>query len=127
MAPPLQPGEEEKPYVHQDFPKWVYHRTQAPLLCHSPAVILALGDEWQDSPAAFETEAGPDAIDPSNHATYYALKQDEVIVRIDAMTNTDLDALRQLLAVEICHPKTEGGRKKVLEAIGQKIEALVTA
>ena len=126
MAPPLQDGEEEKPYEHQAYPTWRYHRDQPPLLCQSPAVVLALGDDWADTPAAFEKEATADAIDPRNHATYYAMKQDEVVIRIDAMKVDDLQALKSLLSVEIAHPKTEGGRKKVLEAIGQKIEALIT-
>ena len=126
MAPPRQPGEEEAPYVHQDFPRWMYHETQAPLLCQSPAVVLALGDDWKETPAAFEKVSAEPAIDPAKHDTYYRMKAEEVIRRIDAMTSQDLAALKQLLSVEIAHPKVEGGRKTVLEAIGEKVEALVT-
>ena len=78
MAPPKD-KQEEKPYEHQAYPTWRYHRTQAPLLVQSPAVLLALGDDWVDNPGAFEEEKGPDPIDPANHDAYYGLPLNDVI------------------------------------------------
>lgn len=39
------------------FPKWKYHKTEAPKLIHSEAEEMALGSSWKESPADFEVEA----------------------------------------------------------------------
>lgn len=122
MAPP-RGSQEEKPYEHQEFPKWMYHRTSPPLLCRSPAVVMALGGEWKESPADFKAPVA-EGLDPSDHASYYALKQEEVIDRIDEMQASDGEPLRMLHDIEIAHPRSEGGRAKILAAIKEKLEAL---
>lgn len=36
------------------YPSWRYHRTADPVLCNDAAHDAELGDEWADTPAAFE-------------------------------------------------------------------------
>lgn len=117
---------EDPPYVHRDYPKWKYHKTRKAMLVRSPAVELALGDGWVDSPAVFDEKKGPDAINPNDHKTYYAMKQDDVIDQIDAMTQEDTEALQHIREVEICNPAKDrvGGRPKVLQAIADKLGLL---
>jgi len=118
-------GEEDKePYVHQEYPRWMYHKTQKPLLIKSPAVELALGDDWKKNPGEFEDQKPENKIDPNNHEAYYAMKQADVIDKIDVMTTEDLEALRMLRSVEIANPNKEGGRPAVAKAIEEKVAAL---
>jgi hypothetical protein len=35
-------------YVHQDYPKWLYHPTQGPRLVQDAAEARKLGDGWSD-------------------------------------------------------------------------------
>jgi hypothetical protein len=118
-------GEEEKePYVHQEYPKFMYHATQKPLVIKSPAVELALGDDWKENPGDFESDKPESKIDPNNHEAYYAMKQADVIDKIDVMTTDDLEALRMLRAVEIANPHKEAGRPAVIKALEEKEASL---
>ena len=118
-------GEEEKePYVHQEYPRWMYHKTQKPLLIKSPAVEMALGDDWHKQPGDLTTNKPDEKIDPNNHEAYYKLKQAEVIDRIDVMTVDDMEAMRMLQAVEIANPNKDEGRPAVLKALEEKLASL---
>jgi hypothetical protein len=122
----VQKVKKEEAYEFRPFPKWKYHRSMQPVLVHSPAAELALGDDWVDNPGEFAEDEGPGKIDPDDHKKFYGLTQADVIDRIDAMTKDDIGALTQLRAIEIANPnpKAEGGRPKVIQAIGEKLEAL---
>lgn len=116
--------EDKPPYVHQEYPRWMYHKTQKALLIKSPAVELALGDDWVKNPGELEDNKPESKIDPNNHAAYYGMKQADVIDKIDVMTVDDIEALRMLRAVEIANPNKEGGRPAVAKAIEEKVAAL---
>ncbi len=38
----------------QEFPKWMYHRTEAARIVDDPAEQEALGADWAETPAAFD-------------------------------------------------------------------------
>jgi len=38
----------------QEFPKWMYHRTEAARIVDDPVEQDALGSDWAESPAAFD-------------------------------------------------------------------------
>lgn len=40
------------PYVHQHYPKWMYHATEPARLVQNAADHDALGDEWAEEPQA---------------------------------------------------------------------------
>lgn len=41
-------------YVFQEFPKWMYHRTEAAVIVDDPDQQEALGPDWAEHPAAFD-------------------------------------------------------------------------
>jgi hypothetical protein len=41
----------------QQYPKYLYHRTEAPVIVQDPAEQAALGAGWAETPAAFDVEA----------------------------------------------------------------------
>lgn len=38
----------------QEFPKWMYHRTEAARIVDDPIEQDALGPDWAETPAAFD-------------------------------------------------------------------------
>jgi hypothetical protein len=42
-----------------NYPKWVYHRTEAPRVVEDATEHLALGEGWAESPADLETPDVP--------------------------------------------------------------------
>lgn len=38
----------------QEFPKWMYHRTEPAVIIDDPAEQEALGPDWAEHPAAFD-------------------------------------------------------------------------
>jgi hypothetical protein len=38
------------------FPKWLYHKTEKPVIVKSEAEMKALGADWRESPADFHNE-----------------------------------------------------------------------
>jgi hypothetical protein len=52
--------------MHQEFPKFLYHRTAAPVIVAHRGEQEDLGAEWRETPAAFaepepEAETAPEA------------------------------------------------------------------
>lgn len=47
-----------------EYPKWLYHRTAAPVIVQDPEEHAALGEEWADTPAAFVEDAPAPAKKP---------------------------------------------------------------
>jgi hypothetical protein len=48
----------------QEFPKWKYHATNAPVIVSDPDKEAELGPDWEDTPAAFNAkpeDAKPEA------------------------------------------------------------------
>lgn len=45
-----------KPYEHQAYPKFKYHATEPAQIVESPEHEEALGEGWEETPAAFEPE-----------------------------------------------------------------------
>jgi hypothetical protein len=39
------------------FPTWRYHATEPAVIVNDPGELEALGEGWEDSPAAFEAQA----------------------------------------------------------------------
>lgn len=63
-----------KPYVHQAFPKWKYHKDWTPeevnkqksrlmVVCRSPEIEAKLGKDWADSPADHGTVTHEHPVD----------------------------------------------------------------
>jgi hypothetical protein len=48
-APPSARGP-EKPYVYQEFPRWLYHATKDPVIVNSTDEQERLGTEWATTP-----------------------------------------------------------------------------
>lgn len=42
-----------------EFPKWLYHATEEPVIVNDPAEEAALGGGWADTPAAFAGDDKP--------------------------------------------------------------------
>ncbi|HLJ26562.1 MAG TPA: hypothetical protein VKY85_07615 [Candidatus Angelobacter sp.] len=56
-------------YEHQDFPKWKYHATLAPVLVQNPFQEKELGAGWSDTPgkpAAAPSQAGIQPVGPDH-------------------------------------------------------------
>jgi hypothetical protein len=41
------------------YPKWLYHRTNPPVIVNNPDDHKALGDGWAESPADLDAEYAP--------------------------------------------------------------------
>ena len=39
----------------EEYPKWMYHATEAPRLVQDPGQLDELGNAWAETPAAFES------------------------------------------------------------------------
>lgn len=124
------------PYVHQEFPKYLFHATERPRLVQTAEQQAAMGPDWFESAgeakAAAEAKAIADAAaaagDPAPaHAPaqpapapdaerqgLWKAPADEVIKAIAGASRETLERAR---AYEVEHPKYVGGRKSVLEAI----------
>jgi|SRR5579872_376312 len=57
----------ESPWVREEYPKYKYHATLAPVLVNSEDEEIMLGDGWEDSPAKHGIVTAPSAEE--NHAT----------------------------------------------------------
>jgi hypothetical protein len=53
-------------YEYVAYPKWLYHETQPPVLVQDPEEHAALGEGWEETPAAF---AGKPAEEPAQEQT----------------------------------------------------------
>lgn len=68
------------------YPKWLYHKTEAPKLLVSEEQELALGKGWEDTPAAFTTTESESIAKESGH------KGHEDGEPIEKMTKAELEA-----------------------------------
>lgn len=48
-----------------EYPTWLYHATEAPVLVQTPEEHAALGRGWHDAPVSGETPEEPEPVRPS--------------------------------------------------------------
>jgi hypothetical protein len=46
----------------QEFPKWMYHQTEAARIVDDPVEQDALGPDWAETPAAFDAPDAPSQV-----------------------------------------------------------------
>jgi hypothetical protein len=68
--------EAPKPYEHQPYPSWRYHRSGESKIINTPEehdALVAEGD-WSDTPATFVEPAAEQAADPAEQTPEPAAK-----------------------------------------------------
>lgn len=138
----------DRPYVHQAYPKWLFHKTKPATLVQNPEQHAKLGGEWleapysENAPVATDTDPeverirtamGPAAGDLAaarsdedavNQAiTLWTTPAEELLQQISVM---GIEALAAIKALEGKNPRAVGGRKSLLAAITLRMEALVS-
>lgn len=84
----------------QEFPKWKYHRSNPACVVDDRKHEISLGDEWEDTPAAFEN-------DPANADS--SLKHEEPPV---ANTEEPAPIVETEIKIEVPAPKKTSRKKK---------------
>lgn len=130
--------EKKPPYVHQNYPRWMYHPKQGGKIVKDPSELASLGPDWFDTPdcepaeakalpkkTVVEDEGAEVKGDP--HDGYYKMNEAQALDKIEIALNAlQLDVLLAMQEKETAHPKKglEGGRKGVQAALEDAIAKL---
>jgi hypothetical protein len=124
------------PYVHQEYPKALYHATEPARLVQNAEEHAALGPAWSEAPGG--AVAGPPASAPTDPS---AAPADESATRVETeakslyatpaaavvekLQGCPTDMLEHVQALEAQNPR--GARKTILDAIEKLLGATVKA
>jgi hypothetical protein len=135
--------------VIEKYPGWRYHPTEKAKIIHSPEQESLLGEGWSETPfsppvaPAWNVREAPAPLsEPDPNANTPPPADDDAIALADAraerwygMSTRDaieriariesIEDLRDARSIEAKHPRSKGGRRPVLKAIGDRFHDLL--